>query len=1282
MSTKMPRSAVSSALSQPAEKKEETDDAFVASVTAQRIANTFLERYNRSELQELLALSSCSWLLPSEEFHFPVELPKGIIGQLQNFSYSNLIILAPVETQITLDYKEVHQIVRDLVTGIYCMNQIPSIRLDANYDNSTLCQLPPAYYDTRVGQILISVDYMMKALWHGSFIAKEKRARILELWRSSIEIDANGVPQMKKKYFAEFLAAGLTDISEDSDFDGIYSIDLNTDPTYEPNSPEEKRLFMEYSEDILLKLTCYTTQVKQHNNLFMYDATYNLTNALRTAGKEQLDETTYQRLQKRIILQQMVVGKYLEKKMEIRKNLAYLKFISFLTPLLIALKKKMKIPDIMHLLPPYSDGKLKTERELPPLSSGPGFKCQHFPYEQNEFFHLHGGIELDIGTPSVEDVTDEIKAAFGDIQCFAASHLSQLLDPEATYRQSFPLPIMNFDGKSYYVISIELETFYQQFNRTQWWTAMSDVMRTHKSKRLPVNDIQMHELFKKRYGNKKAIKCKSLPHGLKLAAERGLAAIFYTYCRKNLPSCLSFLDEAGYTLVHLAAIYNSVPVICQLAMAGFNLNQQRSDNFKCHGRQQTSSLQHVKERTGPTALHLAAQCGSLEALLCLLALQVNYKITDNRGWTAVHFAAFHDNVGCIRALLRKDPTLLEMETIPDCQTPLLLAATSGALDSIQYFMSVGANWRKTDGNGNNMVTLATLNIHSEILKYLIELHLPELPVWNLLVEMLICDDGQKKEMAVRCMEILCLAKTSYWKNILDAGGIPALVELLGCPDINLQCISSAVLCNISQEPLVSRTLSAVGAIPVVIQLLHSEQAELHSRCSLILADMARIDNNQNVITELGGIPPLVKLLHTNIEDVLVNVVNCIQVLCANNLANRSLFQKEGAIPPLIQLLSIKSDVLQTAAAAALAELARDHKENQVAIATGGAINSLVNIVSGRKLSVQVKAALAIGVLADGSPNIQEHFLSTHVVKHLLKLLKIFQLDVKEQGAVTLWTLAGATIKQQKLMAEQIGYYFIFDMLLSSSDKMQYVGCQAILALGQESKVNQDEICKENGVHLLVRLLRSLKTTERTLLSVITALGTLCIGVAHTNNPNSQQKIVEEQALPILVNLLKHHSSLQVKVEAACTLGCIVLGNTSLQVALKEKEDFSYTDVLELLQSSNQSICLQAGYALALFAYNNTLQQFLILQAGGIQFSAFESFLQSPVETEKAKAAFQSGQVVFGGWGYDEEPVFKLSKEDSLPIAAVASLDKRGDISQVQNKRELIFFLVFSMWQVK
>lgn len=146
---------------------------------------------------------------------------------------------------------------------------------------------------------------------------------------------------------------GLIDISKESDFAGIYEENMNEDPTYDPNSKDEKALFMQFVDYILLKLTFATTEVQQYENLFRFSAAYNLGNAIRLPD-DRLDSISYQRLQQRLALQQKLVKKHLEKKVEIRKNIAYLKLMTFLIPFIINLKRRNKVPNLNRLLQPYS----------------------------------------------------------------------------------------------------------------------------------------------------------------------------------------------------------------------------------------------------------------------------------------------------------------------------------------------------------------------------------------------------------------------------------------------------------------------------------------------------------------------------------------------------------------------------------------------------------------------------------------------------------------------------------------------------------------------------------------------------------------------------------------------------------------------------------------------------------------------------------------------------------------------------------------------------------------
>ncbi|XP_013926408.1 PREDICTED: voltage-dependent L-type calcium channel subunit alpha-1D-like [Thamnophis sirtalis] len=145
---------------------------------------------------------------------------------------------------------------------------------------------------------------------------------------------------------------------------------MNEDPTYNPNSAEEKTFFMQFADHIILKLTFATTKIQQYENVFLFDAAYNLSNAIRMT-EDHLDAFSYQRLQQRLTLQLKLLKKHLEKKEDIQKNIAYMKLISFLIPFIINLKRKNKVPNLSRLLQPYSglmarpmDGKLSPSADL------------------------------------------------------------------------------------------------------------------------------------------------------------------------------------------------------------------------------------------------------------------------------------------------------------------------------------------------------------------------------------------------------------------------------------------------------------------------------------------------------------------------------------------------------------------------------------------------------------------------------------------------------------------------------------------------------------------------------------------------------------------------------------------------------------------------------------------------------------------------------------------------------------------------------------------------------
>lgn len=149
-------------------------------------------------------------------------------------------------------------------------------------------------------------------------------------------------------------SVGLVDVSDEPCYQGIYDEDTHSpDPIYEPDSAEEQKLFSQYAENILLKLTSYLTSVHQHENLFTFEGTHSLSDVVRLT-EDDLELDTYQRLQQRLSRHVRLVKKHLGRKVELAQDLAYLKVISFLVPFLIGLRKKMRIPDLSRMLQPLS----------------------------------------------------------------------------------------------------------------------------------------------------------------------------------------------------------------------------------------------------------------------------------------------------------------------------------------------------------------------------------------------------------------------------------------------------------------------------------------------------------------------------------------------------------------------------------------------------------------------------------------------------------------------------------------------------------------------------------------------------------------------------------------------------------------------------------------------------------------------------------------------------------------------------------------------------------------
>ena len=409
---------------QPSQASGQNNEEEMSQPSAQYIMGLIEKNYEKIEQAELLATLPSNWLLSPEQAQ--IDHPPGIITQMAPINDNHIIILMPYdETLPSLDYRVLHQIVRDLTIGIYALNQHPNLVLDANFDESTSCTMPPAYINTKLGQIMINTDYWLKALWHGAYFPRDKRMRFNDNWKLSFGL-TDGMPNTKKDILEEFIQAGLQDTNKDPEYANAYDeLEIEEEHYFkgmtENEVKEELNFFMSNVDDLGLQITMYLNQVKQYKNLFEIDSDYFLNACIKTTIN-QIDNVKFERLKRRLNRQESFLRKNFAKKKEIRSNLNLLKLVSFLVPLMVGLKKRMKVPDLNNLLPFMSGDETKTERELPPLLIPPEFKCKLFDFNSQKassskittnndekshhnrlkYCHLHGGIQFELETPIIQ----------------------------------------------------------------------------------------------------------------------------------------------------------------------------------------------------------------------------------------------------------------------------------------------------------------------------------------------------------------------------------------------------------------------------------------------------------------------------------------------------------------------------------------------------------------------------------------------------------------------------------------------------------------------------------------------------------------------------------------------------------------------------------------------------------------------------------------------------------------------------------------------------------------
>lgn len=228
----------------------------------------------------------------------------------------------------------------------------------------------------------------------------------------------------------------------------------------------------------------------------------------------------------------------------------------------------------------------------------------------------------------------------------------------------------------------------------------------------------------------------------------------------------------------------------------------------------------------------------------------------------------------------------------------------------------------------------------------------------------------------------------------------------------------------------------------------------------------------------------------------------------------------------------------------VAKVAYQHQNNQNSLVDLGAAVYVVILCRTRNRELQLSSVEAIHRLAEDNPKTQRVILSERAQDHLMQLLKRTRAEaLQEKTAMALWALAGDNLDEQRKMAEKMEVSLLIEFVNSLSENLHYIGSEGLGVLAQGPLNCQTEIANANGIHPLVRLLRSDK--EYIVLSIIRTLRHLCVGVGYVPHKRNQNTISQSRGIKFLIALMVHSKDEMIQVESAVTLGCVSLGNIFL-----------------------------------------------------------------------------------------------------------------------------------------
>lgn len=244
------------------------------------------------------------------------------------------------------------------------------------------------------------------------------------------------------------------------------------------------------------------------------------------------------------------------------------------------------------------------------------------------------------------------------------------------------------------------------------------------------------------------------------------------------------------------------------------------------------------------------------------------------------------------------------------------------------------------------------------------------------------------------------------QQLVNAGAIPVLVQLLSSSDVDVQYYCTTALSNIAVDANNRKKLAQNEnrLVQSLVNLMDSSSPKVQCQAALALRNLASDEKYQLEIVRAKGLPALLRLLQSSYLPLILSAVACIRNISIHP-HNESPIIDAGFLKPLVDLLgSTENEEIQCHAISTLRNLAASSDRNKQLVLEAGAVQKCKQLVLDVPVSVQSEMTAAIAVLAL-SDDLKSHLLNLGVFDVLIPLTASESVEVQGNSAAALGNLS-------------------------------------------------------------------------------------------------------------------------------------------------------------------------------------------------------------------------------------------------------------------------------------